>query len=437
MQFIDWLKSNTLGETLVRRTPLVYGPILRHFVSLSAAPLEAREAFWHKRQAALLRAYNRSPWGRKNLMASWQNLPLLEKQTIRAHKGAFEARTLLPAVKAQTSGTTGTPLLMKRSWPAIIAEQVAIDWLAAQAHVNLRTARVAVLRGDNIKPPSDLTPPFWKDKVGGRVRAFSANHLCAPTFAAYRAALEEFKPTILWVYPSALESLVGLAATEGLHLPSLKLVIASSEVLSPKTRQQTQEVLKVPVYDYYGQAERVNFAYSLNGADFYFQPAYGLTELIKEREDADADLYEIIGTSAWNTAQPLLRYKTGDLARLPKNLTPAQVTEVAMGLKPFLGIEGRTEDYLLSPQGVKLIGMNHIPRGIDGAIQMQLVQTAPDKVDIYVVPSPSYGKADEAQLLKQARVKIPASMKLKVHVTERITRNASGKMPLIVRKLKS
>ena len=437
-KLFEWLKANWVGEVLVRRTPLVYGPLVKAFNHMASAPAATRQAFWQRRQNALLKAYRTTAWAKQHPpVATWQALPLLEKPTLRQHARAFFTPSKLPAPEAQTSGTTGTPLTLRRSWQAIIAEQAAIDWLSAQRKINLRKARVAVLRGDNIKPPSDLTPPFWKDKVGGRVRAFSANHLCTATILAYKQALEEFRPDVLWVYPSALESLCGLAAETELALPTLKLVLTSSEVLSAQARATAERVLGVPVYDYYGQAERVNFAYSLNGTDFYFHPAYGITELALVRQDDDADYYEIIGSGCWNTAQPLLRYKTGDLAKLPKGAPEADVAEIAMGIRPFLGIEGRIEDYLLSPDGVKLIGMNHIPRGIEGIVQTQLVQAAPDKVDIYVVPNSQYGKADETQLLKQARVKIPTSMKIKIHVVERIARNASGKAPLVVRKLKA
>lgn len=436
MRLLDWLKANWIGEVLVRRTPLLYRRLRYQFDYLAKAPRMAREDFWQSRERELLAALRRTPWGKAHSVpVALCALPLLEKATLRSDAAQFSAPQWLPAPAAQTSGTTGTPLQLKRSWLSIVAEQVALDWLAAQAGVDLRHARVAVLRADNIKPPGDLTPPFWRDKMGGRVRSFSANHLCAATIQLYIDALKEFGPEVLWVYPSALEALLGLATPRGMLLPTLRLVLSSSEMLSLQTRQQAEASLAVPVYDYYGQAERVNIAYSVNGLDYFFHPAYGITELHLTRQDTDCDCYEILGSSAWNTAQPLFRYRTGDLARLPKGVTAGQVQEIALGLQPFMGIEGRTSDYLLSPDGVKLIGMNHIPRGVRGAIQVQLVQTSTEEVKIYVVPSDTYGKADEAQLLHQARVKIPATMRLTVHVVDRIARNTSGKAPLVVRKI--
>ena len=45
---------------------------------------------------------------------------------------------------------------------------------------------------------------------------------------------------------------------------------------------------------------------------------------------------------------PLVRYRTGDLMRLRAGSDPIAV---AYGVEPFLGVVGRTDDYLVAPDG--------------------------------------------------------------------------------------
>ena len=87
--------------------------------------------------------------------------------------------------------------------------------------VNPRTARTAVLRGDNIKDPTDRQPPFWKFAAGGQRVVMSSNHLSPQTIEAYYSALTAFAPECLMAYPTALESLCRLLQEAGrcLHIP--------------------------------------------------------------------------------------------------------------------------------------------------------------------------------------------------------------------------
>lgn len=192
-------------------------------------------------------------------------------------------------------------------------------------------------------------------------------------------------------------------------------------------------MLGVPVIDYYGQAERVCASYSMRVGEHYFLPAYGRVELVFSHDDPEFDFYEIVGTPYWNEAQPLVRYRTGDYARLAKGMTENDIAEICLGIRPFFGVSGRQSDYLISPERGHLMGIDHIPRGIPDVVQMQFHQTALDAVQIHVVPMPGYSRATEALILKQARQKIPESMKVEVVCVDRLYRTERGKAPLVVR----
>ena len=97
------------------------------------------------------------------------------------------------------------------------------------------------------------------------------------------------------------------------------------------------------IADYYGQSERVAFAYAFAPREYRFLPGYSHVEFVpydsKLLPAGGHDrLYEIVGTTFWNSLMPLVRYRTGDLIRLPAAWGIAELQELALGLRSFRGI---------------------------------------------------------------------------------------------------
>jgi len=144
---------------------------------------------------------------------------------------------------------------------------------------------------------------------------------------------------------------------------------------------------------------------------------------------------KIIATSYWNAAMPLVRYETGDSLMVPRSYDDSAVADVALGRRPFLRLEGREGEYLLTEDGVRIIGLNHIPRDLNNVLQLQLVQQDLGAVTINVVALPAFSKLDAGQILQQARAKIPASIEITLNVVDRLTLNAAGKAPFVLRMM--
>jgi phenylacetate-CoA ligase len=429
------LKSGALTDHFFRRAPFFYTFLQSFFEEMERRDLEGRKVLQDLKLAEILRAARQTPYYRKQgLSDSIEGWPLIEKEHLRDRPEEFAGRAIAVS-PAATGGTTGIPLRLRRSWRSVVAEQVAIDLFVRKSGLDLTKAKVAVLRGDTVKESADDKPPFWVTRSAGQRLVFSSNHLKATTVPYYLEKLREFGPDVLSVYPSALEALCGVLGPGKTAIPNLKIVFSSSEVLRPDIRERAESVLNAAILDQYGQAERVNLALSARAGEFFFQPAYGLTELRFVGGGDDHDYYEILGTSLWNTAQFLVRYRTGDLAVLPKGASAAEIEKICLGFKPFLGIAGRSSEYVETPAGERIIGINQIPRGLLGVVQMQFIQRARDRVDIYVIPQADLSPSLREQILRQTRTKIPPSVELIVHEAERLERTASGKIPLLIREI--
>jgi phenylacetate-CoA ligase len=428
------LKRLASGDRWLRRNPLFYGAVAQSIEALARAPLSERIAFTEQRLQQVLRAARRTSYGAGVSAAdSIESWPLLQKSNVRDTPEQFHTRNTWFAARASTGGTTGTPLRLMRSLHSIVAEQVCIDRMIASLGVDPKTMRMAVLRGDNIKPTTDTSPPYWSFTHGGRRLTFSANHLNGDTVAHYRSALEAFEPDVLWVYPSALESFCRLLADAHRRV-NVPRVLSSSEMLPPNVWRLAQERLGCQLLDYYGQAERVAFAYARRAREYYFLPGYAYVELLPRGTDGRMQEVEIVGTSLWNLTMPLVRYRTGDLIRVPAEYSSIELNEIAYGLRPFDGVIGRASDVLLAPDGASfLIAINHIPRGVDHLVRLQVVQQSLDHIVLRALVESGFGDRQIEQLVSNARAKVPAEVRIDVEIVDALERTANGKTPFILR----
>jgi len=423
---------------LIRRNPFFYEKARAVLEEGDGQDLTQRRAWSEEQLARTLRVARRTSYGRAvrggDTIDSW---PLLEKESLRNGQQNFIAGNRWLSAPASTGGTTGIPLSLVRSLRGVVFEQACQDRLIEQLGADPR-ARVAILRGDNIKDPSNLKPPHWIKANGGRCLVFSSNVLNHETVGDYARALREFSPTLLCAYPTSLECLCRLLNERGeqVRIPS---VLTSSEVLKREAWNLARDTLGCDLADYYGQAERVAFAYALEPRSYRFLHTYGRVELRPFASDQIADagrggFFEIIGTSYWNDLMPLVRYRTGDLVRLPDSWGEREIEEVTLGLRPFSGVLGREQEILVCPKGVRLTGIDHIPRDVRHILRIQVIQESLNDVRILVLPAEGYSERDAAQLLQNARAKVPDSMHLRIETAQWLERTPRGKTPLVIHR---
>jgi phenylacetate-CoA ligase len=358
----------------------------------------------------------------------------LSKAEVLAVPKEFLLCTPWPVSRAVTGGTTGSPLPVIRTLASVATEQSAIDLAMQRLGLDASRVRVAVLRADHVQDPSDRRPPFWKIVAGGTRLVLSTPHLAADTLANYVDAIASFAPDVLWVYPSALESFCLLLQRAGRQI-SVPSVLSSSEMLSETAWRLAQHVLGCRVVDYYGQAERVAFSVADQFARHRFLAGYGFVELIPLRAEDEYREFEIVGTSLWNSTMPLVRYRTGDCIRLPITYGDSELLEVALGLREFPGVLGRNAEFLVSPEGARIVGLNHFPKGTRHVIRLQLIQESGDHVRVLVLAEDGYGEADQEVLHRNIRAKVPLSIKVAIERVDMLEKTSSEKTPYVIRRM--
>jgi phenylacetate-CoA ligase len=428
------LKLLQVGDTAVRRNPLFYADAQRELEHLERAGFNDRRQWTRDRLSEVLWPASRGGYGLivrgGGDIASW---PLLTKAEVRAAPKAFAIGSQLFTVKANTGGTSGAPLGLVRSLRSVVFEQVCIDRMMQKIGVEARSARCAVLRTESIKDPNDFKPPYWVQAGGGNRLVLSSTHLNAATIEHYARAIEEFAPECLLGYPTSLEALCFLLkrAKRRVHIPA---ALCSSEVLHPRVWHAARHTLGCRLLDYYGQAERVAFAYATVQSEYRFLPGYAHVEFEPAGVEGESRLYEIIGTPLWNRSMALIRYRTGDLIRVPAAWGEQELEELALGLRTFTGVLGRDSDILVTPEGVKVTGISHFQRDVANIVRIQVIQESASKVVIQVLPMDEYTERDRDRLMHNAREKLPRSMQVEIRSVTALERTARGKTPFVIHR---
>ncbi len=438
LAFVERIKRHVVGENLVRRNPFYYDRSRRLLDRLASADFEERRNWTKCQLARTLRlarctSYGKLVRGDENI-SSW---PMLNKELLRHRLHAFTTGSDWFSAPANTGGTRGVPLKLVRSFDGVVFEQACIDRLVIGLGLCPRTVRTAVLRGDNLQDPRALALPEGVSANGGRSRIFCARSVSPQNVGRLFDTLEKFAPQLLCAYPNALESLCRMLVEQGrtLHIPA---VLTSSEVLNPIAWDLAREVLGCRVVDYYGQAERIAFAHASEPRNYRFLPGYSYIEFLPYESQlltgSSERLYEIVGTSFWNNLMPLVRYRTGDLIRLPAEWGERELEELAVGMRAFPGILGRQQEILACPVGVRVTGLDSLPDPVEHVLRVQVVQEAVDSACIRVVPAPGFNASDAEHLLRNARACVPEGVQLRVELVNWVERTARGKAPLVVHR---
>lgn len=124
-------------------------------------------------------------------------------------------------------------------------------------------------------------------------------------------------------------------------------------------------------------------------------------------------------------AFPLIRYDTGDLAKVKWNDGKPEIVE----------IYGRQEDYIELPNGVKLGRLDHIFKNCVNIREAQIHQIRKDLIELRVVKDVNYNENDESMLLQEASSRFGKDVEIKISYSDSIERTKSGKVKFVLTEL--
>ena len=354
--------------------------------------------------------------------------PLLTKQDLVLHR----EQMVNPGIDAKqrlyitTGGSSGVPVgFYLHKGVSRPKEQAHLEAMWSRAGY-VSGARVAVIRGHTVAGRL----PWYFDATRNWL-IMSSSRLSTASLDEYLRELNRFRPEFIHAYPSSAMLLARHLEQSSAGLDAgLTALLCGSEHLSEEDKSWLENVFKTRVLRWYGHSERVLLAAETYGSGtFHFCPAYGFVEF--GEPDADG-LCEIIGTSFHNHVMPLVRYRTGDFARL----TDLPVSQ-KNGRQSVGEIVGRSNEFLIAQDGrrVPVTVVNRHDRAFDSLTAMQFYQETPGELEVRIVPSQDYDPRSLSHVKEKVLERIGAGFQLHFREVSEVERTPRGKQRWLVSRL--
>jgi phenylacetate-CoA ligase len=364
--------------------------------------------------------------------ADLQQLPLLEKDTIRENPESFLVKDRSEMDVVSTSGSSGKPLRFYLDKNRSVKEWAFINHIWSRIGYQPGQRR-AVLRGVLINNV-DANP--WEFDPAMNELRLSPFHLTPEIMDSYLGLIQRYKITYLHGYPSAIYILARHAQNVGWGCgANLRGVLTISETLFSFQREFLSQVFpNARILPFYGMSEKVAIAGEVPGEpDLYeFEPLYGFGELVNDQGQPVTETGQpgrIVATGFLCTGMPLLRYDTGDeavLVRLPRpdNFYRLRVRNIRSRW---------AQEFLVSKQGalISMAAINiHSP--VYSFIQeFQFYQDTPGLALVRIVPMPGKTSADFIPFVEEIMEKTGTGIDLQVRLVDQLAQNSRGKRPFI------
>ena len=398
-----------------------------------------------KRLMQLLQTANCSPYYQsifKDVIVDWQHpafeilasLPLLSKETLRTRARDLLTQKHLPKGTTifKSSGTTGTPTEIYYT-PEFHALELAIPAARnlAWAGVSYHSRRV-MLGVRKVCHFNQANPPFWRFSLAEDMAYASVYHLSPKNIPVYLAFLRNYRPAMIMGYPSALYALAQYALEHNDKPAPARAIFTTSETVSELARQTIEAAWQCKIYDRYGAVEGCMFASQCEHGRYHVSPEVGIIEIINAQGQPclPGEMGEVVCTGLNNFLQPLIRYRTGDVARWAKE----QICPCGRQMPILEAIDGRVEDICITSDGRQMLRFDTVFKGVDSIREAQVIQEHLDLFTIRVVPADTFGEHDINKLKENMRLHA-GETRVDVQCVEQIERTSAGKFRAVICKL--
>lgn len=301
-----------------------------------------------------------------------------------------------------TSGTTGEPAVLlhdQQSWNVLmIVVRLRVRWafrsrklVAAVARRGFRVA--ALFAGGGHLGANVLVQSARRSApaLARRVRMLSVNRPIADLVAE----LNDFQPTMLNGYPSAIALLAGEQAQGRLRISPVFAQVAG-EHLSPAMHSLMEEVWPCRVTDTYAASEVPGLAVPCPLGTLHVNADWYVIEPIDElgRPVPPGTMsHSALVTNLANRVQPVIRYDLGDQVQIGAEACPCGSP------LPTVTVQGRTDDVLTfesdagAPVTVLPLAIGTLVEATPRVHRFQLIQTGRTELTVRLESEPG---ADQA-----------------------------------------
>ncbi|OGD27395.1 MAG: hypothetical protein A2Y56_03365 [Candidatus Aminicenantes bacterium RBG_13_63_10] len=327
----------------------------------------------------------------------------------------------------QTSGTTGLPLRFHMTRRDFTMRNLnsARAYLASGYKPR---QRMAVLAGDR----QVNEKRSWNERLGlWRRREISS----WKDPEQWLDELESWKPHVLVGRVTTLVLLAEAARRRTRSVFAPRRVFASAEVLDDPSRSLLASTFGCPVLDFYFTFEGGCLAWECPACGgYHMNTDMVLIEVIRDGKPVSpGEEGEVVITNLHSYAMPLIRYRQGDSVVLS-----GKEPRCGRGLPLLDRIYGRKEDLLVLRSGRRIPpqAVPHVFIPVPGVGRWQVVQTAVDRLTIFVEPKEGFDRAARLLLREEMMKLLREDIHLEIIEAESLQRDPSAKFRPIICEVK-
>lgn len=242
----------------------------------------------------------------------------------------------------KTSGSSGQPLRV------YLSEKEHEFRMAKMLRANISCGQKPRDKWLVITAPSHVNKQSGIRKFLGIYSPFSVSVF--ERQAAQISLIRSYKPNVLEGYSSSLVLLANEMKQRGMSLPAqCRLVIGGAELIDTTAREFVEKVFGVPFFDQYASNELEAMAWQCEVKGGYHVDADSvIMQFLDEdgEEVSPGETGEIVCTSLFNYAMPIIRYAIGDIGVFSDEQCSCKRVFPLMKM-----IEGRADSFISFPDG--------------------------------------------------------------------------------------
>lgn len=362
----------------------------------------------------------------------WEDLPVMTKKDLQRPLQEIISLgvPLRDCYIGSTSGSSGTPFFFAKDKFAH-----AMTWSV----IRDRYSWYSIAPGDKQARFYGIPREFagyWKEKA----KDFAMNRVRFPVFDLSDATMSAFFNTVkknrfsyLYGYTNSLVLFARYLIKNGIvlkdHCPSLGLCISTSEVCTPEDHQILLKGFGVKHIREYGASETCLMGFDAPDGKWRLTEETLYTEIANNEgmPIANGEEGNVLSTSLYNLALPMVRYQIGDMAILQ----PPESSNKYRSIEKLLG---RTNDTAILPSGRVAAGLTfyYISRSIleAGGVLREFIirQTAIDHFVFDIVADRDLTGEEQQEIKNKMDQYLEPGLKLTINRVEMINRPPSGKL---------
>ncbi len=358
-------------------------------------------------------------------------IPLLGKAEIKQHFEQLKSKNAGPVSQFNTGGSSGTPLIFLLGNERV-SHDVAEKWRATRWwDVDIGDKEI-VAWGSPIELNSQDKIKLIRDKLF-RSLLIPAFDLNDEKIAGFIAQIRQFKPAMLFGYPSVYELIAKYAKQHQIQMDDLgiKVVFVTSERLYPHQREIIEQTFGCQVANGYGGRDAGFIAHQCPAGGMHISAEDIVVEIIDPKGNPlpIGQSGEIVVTHLATSDFPFIRYRTGDIGTLSD-----KTCACGRGLPLLEEIQGRTTDFIVAADGTMMHGLAliYVLREINQVGEFKIVQQSLQQTDVQVVPNSQFDDNVKQQIIEGFKARLGQDVTINVEIVEQIKAEKSGKFRYVI-----